>query len=59
MIELATQIDVPDRHVAEGRTVPSLSKPDSADKTSGKLIDIKSSRDKPENAYAAVRYKNH
>ena len=43
----------------KGRTVPSLSKPDSADNNSGKLIDIKSSSDKPENAYVAVRYNDH
>jgi hypothetical protein len=58
MVELATQIDVPARHVAEGRTVPSLLKPDNTDNNSGKLIDIKSSSDRPENAYAAVRYKD-
>ena len=59
MVELATQIDVPARHVADGRTVPSLSKPDSAGKKIGQLIDIKSSSDKPENAYTAVNYKDH
>lgn len=59
MVELATRIDVPARHVAEGRTVASLSKSDSADNNSRKLIDIKSSSDKPENAYVAVRYNDH
>jgi len=59
MVELATQIDVPARHVAEGRTIPSLSKADSAEKKIGQLIDIKSSSDKPENAYTAVKYKDH
>jgi hypothetical protein len=59
MVELATQIDVPARHVAEGRTVASLYKPDSVGNNSGQLIDVKSSSDKPENAYAAVRYKDH
>ena len=59
MVELATQIDVPAQHVADGRTVPSLSKPYSAEKKIGQLVDIKSSSDKPENAYAAVNYKDH
>ena len=59
MVELATRIDVPARHVAEGRTVASLSMSDSADNNSRKLINIKSSSDKPENAYTAVRYKDH
>ena len=45
--------------MSEGRTVPSLAAPDSAEKNVGQLITIKSSVDKPENSYAAVNYKDH
>jgi hypothetical protein len=59
MVELAIQIDVPSRHVTEGRTIPSMIKPDSAEGKIGQLIDIKSSSDKPADAFTAVRYKDH
>jgi hypothetical protein len=59
MVEMATRIDVPDQHVSDGRTVPSLSKPDSNEEKIRQLMDIKSSSNKPENAYTAVNYKDH
>ena len=59
MVELATQINVPSQHVSEGRTVPSLAAPDSAEEKVGQLVNIRSSVDKPENSYAAVNYKDH
>ena len=59
MVEMAMQVDVPAQHVTEGRTVPSLAKPDGAEKKIGQLADIKCSSVKPENAYAAVNYKDH
>ena len=59
MVALAIQIHVPSRHVSEGRTVPSLAAPDSAEEKAGQLINIISSVDKPENAYAAVSYQGH
>ena len=59
MIELATQIDVPPQHVAEGRTVPSLSSPDSTEEALGRLIHIRHSPDRPEHAFTAVKYKDH
>jgi hypothetical protein len=59
MVSLALQVHVPPQHVSEGRTVPSLAAPDSAEKEAGQLITIRSSVDKPENAYAAVNYKDH
>ena len=59
MVEMAIQVDVPARHLADGRTVPSLSKTDSAEEKIAQLIDIKSSSDKPEDAYTAVNYKDH
>jgi len=59
LIEMAIQVDVPAQHVADGRTLPSRSKPDSAEEKIGQLIDIKSGSDKPEDTYAAVNYKDH
>jgi hypothetical protein len=59
MVEMAARIDVPDQHVSDGRTVPSISKPDSAEEKIRQLMDIKSSSNKPENAYTAVHYKDH
>jgi hypothetical protein len=59
MIELATQIDVPPQHVAEGRTVPSLHAPDSIQEAVGRLIHIRHSPDKPPHAFTTVQYKDH
>ena len=59
MVELATRVHVPPRHVSEGRTVPSLAAPGSAEEKTGQLISIKSSVDKPKDAYVAVNYKGH
>jgi len=58
MIELAIQVDVPDEHVAEGRTVSSpVSLQDVADPT--RLVAIHHIKEKPENAFAAVRYRDY
>ena len=59
MVTLATQIDVPAEHVADGRTIPSLSPPESAEEKIGQLINIKSGIDKPEYAFTAVKYEDH
>jgi len=59
MIELATQIDVPPQHVAEGRTVPSLAIFDRTEEKTGRLVKINSSADKPADAFTAVNYKDH
>jgi len=59
MVVLATQIDVPPEHVAEGQTVPSLGKTGSAEDSMGQLIDVNCSRDKPEKAFVSVKYADH
>jgi hypothetical protein len=59
MVAMATQIDVPPKHVSEGQTVPSLGASNGTDENMGRLINIKSSRDQPEKAFVAVRYENH
>lgn len=58
MITLATQVNVPEEHIREGRTVPSKAMIDEQGKDR-KLIDIKYSVEKPENAFTAVNYRNH
>jgi hypothetical protein len=59
MVDMATQIDVPSVHVTEGRTVPYLKKPDGADEEIKRLMHIKNSPDKPDNAFTAVNYRGH
>ncbi len=59
MIALATEVDVPPEHVADGRTVPSLPKSNGTAPERSRLIDIRYSVKKPENAFTAVKYRNH
>lgn len=54
IINLATQIDVPADHVAEGRT-PASSELDNKQQ----LIKVGNSADEPENAFVKVRYRDH
>lgn len=58
MIKLATQIDVPDQHVAKGLTVPSLTLSESAKGNIGRLIQIHSGNERPDYAFVAVRYED-
>ena len=59
MVEMAIQVDVPSRHVIEGRTVPSLIKPENAEEKIGQFLHVKNSQEKPADAFTAVRYKDH
>lgn len=59
MIDLATQIDVPPEHIADGRTVSSLHPPEESEEKAGQLIQIKSGRAKPGNAFTSVKYEDH
>ena len=58
MVEMAIQVDVPPRHITEGRTVPSVIKPDSPEQKIAQLIQVKHSSEKPADAYTAVNYKD-
>ena len=58
MITLASQVNVPEQHIKEGRTVPAKGMVDKQGKD-WKLIDIKHSINKPENAFTAVKYRDH
>ena len=59
MIELATQVDVPEQHVTEGRTIPSINAQGNAGEKLAKLINIHSSETKPETAFTAVNYRDY
>ena len=54
MIELATQFNVPEEHLTEGRTIPSLTG-DSDDY----LIRINHSKEYPENGFVSIRYRDY
>jgi hypothetical protein len=56
MVELSGQIDVPEHHIAEGRTISALDRP--ADDPR-RLISIHHSRSKPDDAFIAVQYKDY
>ena len=58
IISLATQVDVPDTHVAEGRTVPSLETPNAAGEQLGQVISIRHSKERPRNAFTAAKYRD-
>ena len=53
MAELASKIDVPHEHVKQGSTVPSIAH------NKGQLLKVRTSIEKPENAFVAVEYKDH
>lgn len=59
IIALALQVDVPAEHVADGRTIGALRRAGNNETDQGRLIDIKHSVEKPDNAFTAVRYRDH
>lgn len=54
MVELATQVTVPQDHVTEGRALPSIYTGDD-----NSMIRINHSQDKPEDAFVAVKYRDY
>ena len=58
MIQMATKIDVPPEHVADGRTVPTMATAGS-DAENRKLMKIQHSKERPENAFSAVKYRDY
>jgi hypothetical protein len=57
IIRLATQIDVPPEHAADGRTVPSTQI--GGEDGSRQLVKISYSEEEPGNAFVAVRYRDY
>ena len=59
MIELASQVDVPPIHVAEGRTMSTFEQSNTDVIDTGRTITINHSVDRPENAFTAIRYRDY
>ena len=59
MIALALEVQVPVEHVTEGRTVPGDNQGGKADPEKGRLIDIKFSKQKPDDPFTSVNYRDH
>ena len=55
MVQLATEINVLSEHIPESRTIPSESWGDE----DNYLIRINNSKEDPENAFVAVRYRDY
>lgn len=59
MIEMAKQIDVPPLHIIEGRTFPALAIHGDLNQDRARLITVSHSTDYPEDAFTAIKYKDH
>jgi hypothetical protein len=59
IIELASYIEVPEEHVAEGRTYETFIDQMDVSAEFGPLISIDSDRSKPEDDFVAVRYRDY
>ncbi len=55
MVELASQITVPQEHITEGRTIPTTSRSDD----DNYLIRVNHSKENPENAFVSVKYRDY
>ncbi len=55
MIELASQITVPQEHITEGRTISTASRSDD----DNYLIRVNHSKENPENAFVTVKYRDY
>ena len=58
MIQLATKIDVPPEHIADGRTVPTQAATGS-DAENRKLMNVHYSKERPAEAFTAVKYRDY
>lgn len=59
MIELAYQVEVPQNHIDEGRTISLRLSNNMDDKAMSRLITIKHSVDKPDDVFTAVNYRGY
>ncbi len=57
IIQLAIEVDVPDRHVEEGRTIASRAS--DPENRQARMIQIESGSQRPEDAFTAVKYRDH
>ena len=59
IIELASYVEVPEKHISEGRTYESLLDQMDVSAEFGPLITVDSDKSKPEDDFIAVRYKDY
>jgi hypothetical protein len=59
ILNLASCIEVPETHVAEKRVIPSLAEKTASGSPVPPIMRIRSSSQKPEDAFVAVPYRNH
>ena len=59
MITLATLIDVPETHVQEGSTLPTVFTPNQSEHQISKIISIHSSPEVPEKPFVSIQYRDH
>jgi hypothetical protein len=59
MVSMAETVDVPERHVEEGRTIPTLVPPDSEESRVGREFKVWATADKPAHAFVAIKYRDH
>jgi hypothetical protein len=60
MLEMAAQIRVPQKHIIDGRTLPSYFDQDLTNhQQNHRLIDIRHSSERPDDAFVAIRYQDH
>jgi len=58
MLELRAHVDVPPEDIAEGRTQATLPAPGDSDRRLRMYVNIRSSADKPRDAFVSVRYRD-
>jgi hypothetical protein len=59
IVTLASGIEVPESHVAEKRTIPSLAEKNASGTPIPPIMRIRSSSQKPEDAFVAIPYRNY
>ncbi len=59
MVDLSTQIQVPDAHVEDGRTIPSLAPSEGEGGELGRLISVNCTESKPKDPFTAIKYEDH
>ena len=59
IVELASYIDIPEAHLAEGRSYPMMMDQMDVSAEFGPLIEIHSQTDPPEDSYVTVRHRGY
>jgi hypothetical protein len=59
LVELASYIDIPEEHLAEGRSYPMMIDQMDVSAEFGPLIEIHSQTDPPQNSYVSIRHRDY